>query len=173
MGTLILVVTTYIPCVTIHIVAHDPPLLYKCNTQHSIMTVAIIGKRTPGIDGVQLVFNSKTFLNDIQPYDTLIYIGEDNRTLKLLTIGMRTAQKLFIYIGGLDASYAMKKYPKMVVYRNVSDYPQVKKVVPKSIDVVDKKVMIDPIVSESIGDVKGEAIKDETTTTRSFLSSIL
>lgn len=113
------------------------------------MKVVIIGKKTREIDGDYIEFNPRTFIRDVEGYEQIIYIGEDFKILKAITMSARSMGKDLIYIGSIDPSYATRKYPATLVYRSVKDYAGPK----KGIEVaVEESATINSFLSNYVSD---------------------
>lgn len=110
------------------------------------MTIAIVGKDVSGdISGSKFVkYNVESFLGDIQPYDEVVYVGEDEGMLRSIVIEVRNAAKPFAYIGGLSTDFIIRKYKKNSrVFNGVKDYTAPKVSTPAVKSTPEPKVVVE------------------------------
>lgn len=110
------------------------------------MTIAIVGKDVSGdISGSKFVkYNVKTFLKDIQAYDEVVYVGEDEGTLRSIVIEVRNAAKPFAYIGGLSTDFITRKYKKNSrMFTSAKDYTPIKVSTPVVKPAPEPKVVVE------------------------------
>lgn len=112
------------------------------------MKSVIVGKDvSKDIDGKYVKYNPETFIKDVEPFDTIIYIGDNQVMLKDMVLASRSLNKSFVYIGELDTEFVMRKRPSSKVYKNVKEYPIKAKATP----VVEKPVVVEkPILDEDV-----------------------
>lgn len=121
--------------------------MVKC--YHPIMNSVIVGKDvSKDIDGKYVKYNPETFVKDVEPFDTIIYVGENQIMLKDIVLASRSLNKSFVYIGELDTEFVMRKRPSSKVYRSVKEYPTKAKATP----IVEKPMVIEkpPLLDEDV-----------------------